>query len=230
MAASGTGGAEMGGAVPGCAFCAPSELNAILTETPHFRVVADYAPVMAGHTLIISRQHFACYGAVPLAYEDELVALKRRVARFFRACYLPAVFFEHGIFRQTVFHAHLHAFPLGSINLPLFELAHPDGRAVRRLADVRAWYNEHGQYFYVEQARVSDTPLEAAIFPPEEQRYFQVLGTLREQANAYGRWAPAPIRRMTGGPVIAALAEAWRAWEREDPPDDRANAADSPAS
>lgn len=211
MAGSGTGG----DAVPGCAFCTPSELNEILTETTQFRVVADFAPVVAGHTLIIPRQHFACYGAVPLAYEDELVALKRRVARFFRARYLPAVFFEHGIFRQTVFHAHLHAFPLGSINLPVFELAHPDGRPVRRLADVHAWYNEHGPYFYVEQARVSDTPLEAAIFPPEEERYFQVLGTLREQANAHGRWAPAPIRRMTGGPVITELAEAWRAWERE---------------
>jgi diadenosine tetraphosphate (Ap4A) HIT family hydrolase len=203
--------------VPGCVFCTPSELNAILTQTPHFRVVADFAPLVAGHTLIIPRGHFACYGAVPLAFEDELVALKRRVARFFRARYRPAIFFEHGIFRQTVFHAHLHAFPFGPLNLPVFELAHPDGRPVRRLADVHAWYNERGHYFYVEQARVGEAPLEAAIFPPEEERYFHVLHSLREQASAHGGWAPAAVRRMTGGPAIAALAEAWRAWERDEP-------------
>lgn len=203
--------------MPGCAFCTPSALNEILTETPHFRLVADFAPLVAGHALIIPRQHFACYGAVPLSYEDELIALKRRVARFFRARYQPAIFFEHGVFRQTVFHAHLHAFPFGPINLPLFELAHPDGRPVRRLADVRAWYEERGHYFYLEQARAGEAPLEAAVFPPEEERYFHVLRSLREQASTHGGWVPAPVRRMTGGPAIAALAAAWRAWERESP-------------
>lgn len=213
-----TGSQTGGGTVPGCSFCDPAAMDEILTETPHFRVVADFAPLVAGHTLIIPREHYACYGAVPLAYEDELVALKRRVARFFRARYQPAIFFEHGVFRQTVFHAHLHAFPFGPINLPLFELAHPDGRAVWRLADVHAWYQERGQYFYLEQSRVGDSPLEAAVFPPEEERYFHVLRSLREQASTHGGWAPAAVRRMTGRPAIAALAEAWRAWERASPP------------
>jgi diadenosine tetraphosphate (Ap4A) HIT family hydrolase len=184
-----------------------------LAETEHFRVVADWAPLVAGHTLIMPRGHYACYGVVPPALEPELVALKRRVARFFRARYRPAVFFEHGVFRQTVFHAHLHAFPFGPVNLELVELARPDGRPVRGLADVRAWYAERGHYFYLEQPRAAGGPLEAAIFPPEEERYFRVLGTLRAQSEVNGGWALPPLRRMTGGPRIAALEEAWRAFE-----------------
>jgi diadenosine tetraphosphate (Ap4A) HIT family hydrolase len=198
-----------------CPFCNPGRLDSVLARTAHFLVVADFAPLVAGHTLIIPREHYPCYGAVPLEYEDELIALKRRVARFFRAKYRPAVFFEHGVFRQTVFHAHLHAFPFGPINLRLFELAHPDGRPVHGLADVHLWYNEHGQYFYLEQPRTADQPLEAAVFPPEEERYFHVLRSLREQTVTTGSWQPAPLRRLTGGPQIAALEAAWREFERD---------------
>jgi diadenosine tetraphosphate (Ap4A) HIT family hydrolase len=201
---------------PGCPFCSPARLDTILAETEHFRVVADFAPLVEGHTLIMPREHFACYGAVPLAYEAELVALKRRVARFFRTYYRPAVFFEHGVFRQTVFHAHLHAFPFGPINLRLFELAHPDGRPVAGLADLHAWYEDRGHYFYLEQPRVARAPLEAAIFPPEEERYFHVLHTIREHSAASGGWRPAALRRMQATPQIAALETAWRAYERDD--------------
>ncbi|HEV7127591.1 MAG TPA: HIT family protein [Ktedonobacterales bacterium] len=202
---------------PDCAFCAPEQIDEILSETAHFRVVADFAPLAEGHTLIIPRDHYACYGAVPLAYEDELIALKRRVARFFRAKYQPAVFFEHGVFRQTVYHAHLHAFPFGGVNLRLFELAHPDGRPVHGLADVHTWFEQRGPYFYLEQPRAGEEPLEAAVFPPEEERYFTVLRSLREQAGAVGGWLPAAMRRAAAGPKVAALAEAWRAFERDSP-------------
>ncbi|HEX9057089.1 MAG TPA: HIT family protein [Ktedonobacterales bacterium] len=198
-----------------CPFCTPEQLDTILAETAHFRVVADFAPLVEGHTLIIPRQHFSCYGTVPLAYEPELIALKRRVARFFRVKYRPAVFFEHGIFRQTVFHAHLHAFPFGPVNLRLFELAHPDGHPVHGLADLHRWYEDRGHYFYLEQPRTSRAPLEAAAFPPEEERYFRVLRSLREQSAANGGWHPQPVRRMLAGPQVAALETAWRDYERE---------------
>jgi diadenosine tetraphosphate (Ap4A) HIT family hydrolase len=206
---------EMGldGAAPGhppdCAFCDPSSLSHILTETDHFRIVADYAPLVEGHTLIIPRNHYLCYGAVPVELEPELVSIKRRVARFFRARYRPAVFFEHGVFRQTVFHAHLHAFPFGPIDLRLFELAHPEGKPVRDLADLHAWYNEHGHYFYLEQPRQPERELEAAVFPPEEERYFQVLRTIREQTESIAGWQPAAMRRLRGASQIQALARAW---------------------
>jgi diadenosine tetraphosphate (Ap4A) HIT family hydrolase len=200
----------------GCAFCSPNLLDTILAETEHFRVVADFAPLVEGHILIMPREHFACYGAVPLAYESELIALKRRVARFFRARYRPAVFFEHGVFHQTVFHAHLHAFPFGPINLRLLELAQPDGRAIAGLADVHAWYQERGHYFYLEQPRATHAPLEAAIFPPEEERYFHVLHSIREQSGRAGGWRPAAVRRLQAAPHMAALEATWRAYERED--------------
>ena len=61
----------------------------------------------------------------------------------------------HGVFRQTVYHAHLHAIPLGATT---FTAAIPGvsgdtgGIIVRQQADVRTWYAATGPYFYVEQA------------------------------------------------------------------------------
>ena len=212
-----TGDAGGGAAMAGCAFCTPGAVETILTETPRLRLVADFAPVVEGHMLIVPREHFPCYGAVPLTYEAELVALKRRVARFFRETYRPAVFFEHGVFRQTVFHAHLHAFPFGAVGLSLADLAVPDGQPVHGLADLRAWYAAHGHYFYVEAPRAAGEPLEARVFPPEEERYYRALGALREQSGRAGGWRPAIERRATASPVIAALAAAWRAFDRAHP-------------
>jgi diadenosine tetraphosphate (Ap4A) HIT family hydrolase len=200
---------------PDCPFCNPSSLGHILSETERFLLVADHAPLVEGHALIIPRDHYACYGAVPLELEPELVELKRRVARFFRASYRPAVFFEHGVFRQTVFHAHLHALPFGPINLRLFELAHPDGRPVQGLADLRAWYNERGPYFYLEQPRQPDRVLEAAVFPPEEERYFRALRTIRESTETISGFRPALVRQLEGAPQAQALARAWAEFEEE---------------
>ena len=87
-----------------CAFCQLGDIAAnILKETTAFLVVADHAPLVEGHILIIPKHHYACYGEVPAALDAELLALKREVQQFFAQFYAPAVFWEHGVFRQTVF-------------------------------------------------------------------------------------------------------------------------------
>src|SRR5258705_857588 len=139
-----------------CAFCARETLAPQLAETEHFFLLADHAPLVEGHLLIIPRAHYACFGALPVDLEDELLALKARVRAFFVARYQTPAFFEHGVFRQTVPHAHLHALPFGAlaVDLPalagdLPALAAAGGAAARSLQDVRRWYAQHGHHFYL---------------------------------------------------------------------------------
>ncbi len=96
-----------------CAFCQRGEISHVLKETPNFRLAADHAPLVEGHLLVIPKQHYTCYGDVPAEFDAELTTLKQEVQAFFARYYAPAVFWEHGVFRQTVFHAHLHCFPFG---------------------------------------------------------------------------------------------------------------------
>lgn len=196
--------------VQGCAFCERARLESVLFESDNFFLLADHAPLVEGHLLIIPREHYACYGALPVELEDELLALKRRVSSFLETAYRKPAYFEHGVFRQTVFHAHLHAFPFGPINADVHTLATPDGRHVTALADVRAWYADHGPYFYLEQPAHDSIPAEAAVFPPSETVYFRVLGRLRDETSTHTSWQPPAMRRMLGQSRVQALVDAWR--------------------
>jgi diadenosine tetraphosphate (Ap4A) HIT family hydrolase len=224
-------GAATRGAFGRCAFCAHAALDIILTETEHFIVLADNAPLVEGHLLIVPREHYACFGAIPATLDDELLTLKRRVARFCVAVYRRPIFFEHGVFGQTVYHAHLHTVPIGAWGVPLHALAtEADGWPVHAQGDVRAWYAANGHYFYVEspieavapmhdgdggELRVGTDgvpPTEAAIFPPSEGPYIRVLTMLRERSNIYTPWQPQFARRMDGAPKMRALAVKWQAF------------------
>jgi diadenosine tetraphosphate (Ap4A) HIT family hydrolase len=189
-----------------CDFCSRADLAYILKETSSFLIVADRAPLVEGHILIIPRDHYACYGAVPIALEAELEALKAEVQAFASQHYRPAIFWEHGVFHQTVFHAHLHCFPFGAADTTLLRRY---GEPVMGLVDVQRWYRTRGHYFYYEQDG------ERYIFPAENERYFQVLNILRSGAELYGIWRPEAERRAFGGPRIAALVQRWRAFSSQ---------------
>jgi diadenosine tetraphosphate (Ap4A) HIT family hydrolase len=193
-----------------CVFCQRDTLSNILYETKHFLLLADHAPVVAGHMLILPRDHYTCYGAVPASLDAEFLDLKTLVTDFCRATYEAPVFFEHGVFHQTVYHAHLHAIPVGSFSDDIAAIAAEAGRPIASQADIRDWYETLGDYFYLERLIGVDNSSHAAIFPPNQQLYYRVLGLLREQTGPPGGWSPQPLRRLTSTGKIQALAGAWR--------------------
>lgn len=207
--------APVPGPVAGCPFCALGSLETPLTETESFFAVGDHAPLVGGHILIIPRAHYACFGAIPAALDDELLALKERIRRFLASAYRAPTFFEHGVFRQTVPHAHLHAIPLGPTSLHLEEMAiESGGQPLRAQADLRAWYATRGPYFMLETPADPEQHItaQAAIFPPELGVYGRALTHVRQQANLREGWSPQELRYATRGPKMRALAEAWKAW------------------
>ena len=197
-----------------CVFCqriaiAPN----ILKETQNFRLVADYAPLVEGHILIIPKRHYACYGAVPPELDAELFALKREVQQFFQQDYLPPVFWEHGVFHQTVFHAHLHCFPFGVLDQKQHELCEKLAvETVQRQNDIRAWYASRGQYFYLE-------PDKAFLFAPKTDDYARItqgifwnkVSTLNNQKI----WHSTQQRQKEGQVRIEATFAKWRTFQQQ---------------
>lgn len=192
-----------------CVFCQHKTLKNILHETEHFLLLADHAPVVEGHLLILPREHFACYGSVPSSLDAELLHQKAMVTDFFRTSYRTPVFFEHGVYHQTVFHAHLHAIPLGSFPEAIATLADTTGNAVRAQADIRDWYQKHGHYFYLER-QAGGNQAQAIVFPARDHLYHEVLGLLRSKTGDPGGWKPQTIRRLQGDQRVQALAETWQ--------------------
>lgn len=185
-----------------CAFCLRQKLHNILLESQFFFLLADHAPLIEGHILLVPKVHYRCYGALPEPLEEEFLQMKALATAFQTQYYRPPVFWEHGIFRQTVYHAHLHCFPFGPLQLNLSAF-HP--QQVENLAGVREWYEQRGQYFYFEQQ-----PGAGQLFVPEEMRYFSVLGELRKNASTHGAWHPPEMRRLTGQSKIDSLVQKWQ--------------------
>ncbi len=196
---------------PNCAFCQRDTISFILKETPHFRLATDVAPLVEGHLLIIPKTHYTCYGVVPPALDEELLSLKQEVSNFFAQYYVPPVFWEHGIFRQTVFHAHLHCFPFGVTAYDLANGLHSE--VVRSQDDIRAWYRTYGHYFYLEDANI------ALIFEPDMDRYMYVIRDVLWHGVAarskQSGWRSQAQRSLEGVPLIQATVDKWHAFEQQ---------------
>ena len=194
-----------------CTFCKRTEISHILKETPNFLLAADHAPLVEGHILIIPKQHFTCYGEVPSRLDEELFSMKQEVQRFFAQYYAPAVFWEHGIFKQTVFHAHLHCFPWRSSGYDLEENLH--NVIVSSQDDVRQWYILKGHYFYMEDYS------RALLFAPEMDRYLGIVKKvfLRGIVSRGGKveWRSPQQRHEEGAPLIRSMIDKWRAFQEQ---------------
>lgn len=110
-----------------CPFCEPTHLayTYLLTETKHFRVVADYNPLAEGHLLIIPKRHVACVGRYDAEEYAECTELSTRIRAFVRDTYGTESTFEHGVIGQTVFHSHVHVVPFGGTSSDII----PEGAA-----------------------------------------------------------------------------------------------------
>lgn len=194
-----------------CTFCQHSRITDILKETEHFLLAADHAPLVEGHLLIIPRRHYACYGDVPGELDAELFALKDEMRQFYAQNYAPVVFWEHGVFRQTVFHAHLHCFPWGDLSYDLESQIH--NAVVNGQQDIRDWYHAQGHYFYLEDAQV------ALLFAPEMERYTHVMQRVFVKGMAArgmpARWRSPQQRIAEGRPLIEQVKARWAAFQSQ---------------
>jgi diadenosine tetraphosphate (Ap4A) HIT family hydrolase len=196
-----------------CTFCRPDTIATyILKETPAFRIVADHAPLVEGHLLIIPKEHYACYGAVPATLDEELFELKREVRRFLDQFYAPIIFWEHGVFRQTVYHAHLHCFPFGETRYNLSSELHEV--IVQSQDDIRAWYASHGHYFYLEDNN------NALLFAPNMEHYIRIIqevlwsGASSRSGNT--GWRSSQQRYEEGIPLIKKLKTQWQQFQQRE--------------
>ncbi len=196
-----------------CVFCRIDNIaNYILKETTNFLIIADHAPLVEGHLLIIPKQHYACYGAMPAELDDELLTLKQEVHLFFTQYYALPVHWEHGIFRQTVFHAHLHCFPFGEIGYAL-DPKHQQHQ-VHSQADIRDWYNKYGHYFYMEDSK------QALLFAANMDDYIYIIKDVLGAGVAARNKQTIPLRssqqrQSEGKPLIESLTANWQKFRHQ---------------
>jgi diadenosine tetraphosphate (Ap4A) HIT family hydrolase len=103
----------------GCVFCAPDEALILLTRE-HFGVVFDVSPLVPGHLIVHSHEHYSCAGEVERDYVAALDDLRREIKDLVRARFGTATLYEHGRAghclsdgpeHRLCHHFHLHCIP-----------------------------------------------------------------------------------------------------------------------
>ena len=92
-----------------CLFC-DSKMREVdtLYETENFFVKIGIAIVTPGHIMIISKNHYSCFGEMPPELDQEFNQLKNKVFNLIQQHFSTPFLVEFGAKGQSVFHAHIH--------------------------------------------------------------------------------------------------------------------------
>jgi len=157
------------GAIPifsqGCVFCA--QRGPILLRTDHMFLRLDDSPIVEGHALVCTQQHYPSFADIPNDLAPELERILHLAREVFEDAYGVCSFFEHGRTASCTvrdpnerfcYHAHLHVSP------STVDLANCAAEKLPQI-EVQSWYDviaegKKGTYGYL------------YIETPRQQRYF----------------------------------------------------------
>jgi diadenosine tetraphosphate (Ap4A) HIT family hydrolase len=96
----------------------------VLLRSNNFAVVPSLGQIVESYLLVLPIKHFKAVGDLPRHYLDEFVAVCQSVVEVFNNESGPNILFEHGTRSEGVggcgiYHAHLHAVPLGKVSDPI---------------------------------------------------------------------------------------------------------------
>ena len=105
-----------------CPFCNPSVLDYAFLESDNFLAVYNIAPVLPGHSLIITRAHITSLMELSDSELYEFVSFSRKairvLARVFQTEAFNWILQEKEEAGQTIAHMHIHIIPRKPQDLP----------------------------------------------------------------------------------------------------------------
>ena len=142
-----------------CIFC--NKKDDIIYKTKNFYVKIGKAIITAGHIMIIPKKHFSCLADIDKSMYEEYFTLKDLVINKITKTYSKPFLIEHGIFMQSVFHAHIHIIPTSSSEYsyvnPIEAFVENDIKVLNtKLIEIKDFYelvdyfNKYKEYMYYE--------------------------------------------------------------------------------
>ena len=139
-----------------CLFCQRDKIKEdILFKSENFFVKVGVGILAPGHVMVITKDHIPCFAELPKHLLRELTLLKGRVVETLELNFAEPIIYEHGVYGQSINHAHLHFLPkkneyfdLSNIKEAIFNgLKSTRIDMMQQLADI---HSKEGSYFYLE--------------------------------------------------------------------------------
>ncbi len=140
-----------------CVFCQTDNIKRdILLESENFFVKVGVGILAPGHVMIIPKMHLTCFGELPQQLMKEFLSLKDEVFNKVKSNFFEPIIFEHGIYGQSISHAHMHIIPIKSGHYNLKNIKENFFKGLKstkienfsKLADI---FREEGSYLYLKE-------------------------------------------------------------------------------
>jgi len=143
-----------------CKFCLPNKKD-VIYETNSFFVYVGKGIITAGHVMIIPKQHYLVIAEIDNSTFKEYLNLKNRVIKEITKKFEKPFLIEHGVFGQSVPHAHIHLIPasgngynnvniINEMVLPAIKKLNIPFKKMEIFQNLKNIYNEDKQYMYFE--------------------------------------------------------------------------------
>jgi len=97
-----------------CVFCDEEKMKGDIVPTDNFFLKVGFCLIASGHTMIIPKVHYPCFGATPDFLDREYDELEKKLFDQISREFAEPFQLEYGVWGQSVFHAHTHFVPLKS--------------------------------------------------------------------------------------------------------------------
>lgn len=141
-----------------CLFCRRDGIKeSTLWETDNFYVKVGIGLLAPGHVMLVSKKHLSCFGELPEELEEEFLSLKRDIFDKVKTNFFEPIIYEHGIYGQSIKHAHIHFIPkktefyfLENMHDYLAKKIKPT--EIGDIFKIRDIFKEEGSYLYLEDS------------------------------------------------------------------------------
>ncbi|MBW2996603.1 HIT domain-containing protein [Candidatus Woesearchaeota archaeon] len=140
-----------------CRFCQlkKEDYNRVIKETDNFFTIPTLGQFVEGYLLIIPKNHYTCFGALPDNLLKEYSILKKEIGEIYELVYEKPIYFEHGPPDSNkrggccVDHAHMHVIPK-NINLVPEIARHFNVQKLKYITELRTKYRNGANYLFFE--------------------------------------------------------------------------------
>ena len=177
-----------------CVFCNIDKIrHDILFDSDNFFIKVGVGILAPGHVMIVSKQHLSCFGELPKELIEEFSLIKEVAFEKIKSNFSEPIIYEHGIYGQSVKHAHLHFIPANTKHYKLENIKEKfftnlKSTRIKDMNDLIRIFQKEGSYLYLEEKgkkwvyHTSGHPEIKSLFRKEFARVTGIKGLLDWQA------------------------------------------------
>ena len=140
-----------------CLFCNFVKIKEdILWDSGNFYVKVGVGILAPGHVMLLPKMHLDCFAQLPKQLRKEFLSIKDKLFNKIASAFNEPMVYEHGVYGQSIKHAHLHFLPSSNSHYNLENIKENIFKSLKstrieNMFQITDVFRNESSYFYLEQ-------------------------------------------------------------------------------